>query len=320
MFSIVVPVMNEEKRILHLLRTIVSQTHRPIEIIVVNGGSTDSTHEIVTGFAGELNRHDFILRLVDEKASRPHGGNVSSARNLGVRACNGENILMLDADFVLADNGILAQLGNALRENEIAFFETVALVDSWLEHQAWLDAEKPLLSNNSVGGWAFRKWILDRYKFDESLAFGEDMDLLQRLSEANLLHSARVAATGFKHFPENLKEVRRQKLWYGRTAIMWVRKHHSLRELLVLSPLAVLGLFFLQFIGYAYSTSIGLTATAVFLVPPAILLCMSGEKNLQRLVYLIFVRTIYGAFFFSVGFIGGVLELLLRGHIRMSRE
>jgi len=319
MLSIVVPVFNEEKRILSLLRTIVNQTYRPIEIIVVDGGSTDRTHEIVTGLAKELNRDDFNLKLVEEKEFQPNGGNVSAARNLGIRASHGQNILMLDADFVLANNEILAQLANALRDNEIAFFETVALIDSWLEHQIWLDAEKPLFSNNSVGGWAFRKWILDKYKFDESLAFGEDMDLLQRLAKANLLHPTKVEAIGFKHFPESPKEVRRQKRWYGRTAIMWVKKHHSLRELLVLSPLAILVLFFLQFVGYAFAVTLGLTATAIFLLPPVMLLFKSSEKNLQRLAYLIFVRTIYGSFFFSVGFIGAVL-LLLHGQVSTSRE
>jgi len=50
LFSIVIPALNEEEHIEHLLRSIYEQDYRPIEVIVVDDGSTDATKQIVKKF------------------------------------------------------------------------------------------------------------------------------------------------------------------------------------------------------------------------------------------------------------------------------
>ena len=305
LISVIVPTLNETQHVLRLLLSISNQTYRPIEVVMVDGGSTDDTTKIAAQFGEETKGEDFRLVLVKAEV------NVSKARNLGIQISHGERILLLDADFILSDSGIVQQLNDALETHDMAFFETRTIVDSWLEYQLMLDAEAPLFAHNTIAGWAFKRELFESFQFDESLEFGEDRDFMIRLSKSGLLGFKRIEGIGLRHFPHTLQQLRRQKLWYGRTAPVWVRKHHSLRELAILSPLAIFGLFVLLFAAFFYSIILGVVLTAVFLSIPLALLRRSRTKGVRRMGYLLLVRTIYGSVFFSLGFVRGLIQLLL---------
>lgn len=314
LFSIVVPVLNGKTHVFPLLTSIRDQTYRPVEVVMVDGGSTDGTPTMVEEFAERTNTKDFNVAVVNS------AGNASESKNIGVRACHGENVLLLDADFVLSDFEILCQLNNALECDHIAYFNTATIAETYLEENLMLDSRAPLFSLNGVGGWAFRRELLERFQFDESLAFGEDMDFLDGLSKSGILRPALIKAVGLRHFPHTLDELRQQKLWYGRTVIMWIRKHHSLREMLVLSPLVAIGLLVSLPLAFFFSTALGAGLSVIFLSIPFILLVRSTTRNVKRMAYLIFVRTIYGSFFFSVGFVQGLVQQVTKGSTKMSRD
>jgi glycosyltransferase involved in cell wall biosynthesis len=82
--SVVVPALNEERHIGHLLRDIGRQTRRPQEVIVVDAGSHDGTVAVARQFAG--------VRVLD--GERP----VARGRNLGGRSASGDVVVFLDAD------------------------------------------------------------------------------------------------------------------------------------------------------------------------------------------------------------------------------
>ena len=272
---------------------------------MVDGGSTDDTTTIAAHFAEQITGEDFKLALVKAEV------NVSTARNLGIQTSHGEQILLLDADFILSDPRIVQQLNDALKSHDMAYFETKTIVDSWLEYHLMLDAEAPLFAYNTVAGWAFKRELFENFQFDESLEFGEDRDFMIRLSRSGLLHAKLIECVGLRHFPHTLQQLGRQKLWYGRTAPVWIRKHHSPTELAILSPLAVFGLFALLFAAFFYSIILGIVLIAIFLSIPLALLQRSRTKGVRRMAYLILVRTIYGSVFFSFGFVRGLIQLLL---------
>jgi len=85
--SICITVFNEERTIGPLLEALLRQTVKPVEIIVVDGGSTDKTVEIIRHFQ----KKDRRLKLLREKCSRARG------RNLAVEVAKGEIIVMTDA-------------------------------------------------------------------------------------------------------------------------------------------------------------------------------------------------------------------------------
>ena len=87
--SIIVPVYNVENTLERCVRSLMAQTLRSIEIILVNDGSPDRSPEICRQLASEDGR----IRVID----KPNGG-ISSARNAGLDAARGEYILFCDSD------------------------------------------------------------------------------------------------------------------------------------------------------------------------------------------------------------------------------
>ena len=89
-FSIIVPVYNVEKYVKKCLESIVNQTYRDYEVIIVNDGSTDGSIRIVNQFIEEdPNR----IRLINQQ-NKGLGG----ARNTGLENALGEYIVYLDSD------------------------------------------------------------------------------------------------------------------------------------------------------------------------------------------------------------------------------
>jgi glycosyltransferase involved in cell wall biosynthesis len=87
--SIVVPVYNVEEYLVKCLTSLVNQTLKDIEIIVVNDGATDRSEIIIQEFALKYSN---IIALMKEN------GGLSDARNYGVQHAKGEYIGFIDSD------------------------------------------------------------------------------------------------------------------------------------------------------------------------------------------------------------------------------
>jgi glycosyltransferase involved in cell wall biosynthesis len=84
--SVVVPTHNCAPFLAEAIESALAQSHRRIEIIVVDDGSTDATADVLNQYASRVS----VIR-------QPNEG-VSAARNVGIRASHGEYIALLDAD------------------------------------------------------------------------------------------------------------------------------------------------------------------------------------------------------------------------------
>lgn len=93
-FSIIVPLYNKAQYVRHALETIVAQTYKDWELIVVNDGSTDESLQIVEDYIRETMSDE---RLAIRVISQANAG-VAAARNRGVKECSGEYLCFLDAD------------------------------------------------------------------------------------------------------------------------------------------------------------------------------------------------------------------------------
>jgi len=100
--SVVMPVKDGERFIAAALDSVFAQHYEPLEVVVVDDGSTDATAEIVQALPVTYLRQD-------------HAG-VAAARNAGVAAARGEIVAFLDADDVWLP-GTLASRVNYLLEN-----------------------------------------------------------------------------------------------------------------------------------------------------------------------------------------------------------
>jgi glycosyltransferase involved in cell wall biosynthesis len=95
--SAIIPLYNGEKYIAQAIRSVESQILKPLELIIVDDGSTDGGCEIVEHLAKSV-----PLTLIH----KPNGGQ-SSARNLGVKHSKGRLIALLDQDDIWYPNHLL---------------------------------------------------------------------------------------------------------------------------------------------------------------------------------------------------------------------
>ncbi|MDR2962974.1 MAG: glycosyltransferase [Bacteroidales bacterium] len=95
--SIIIPVYNVEDYLRNCLDSVVNQTFRDIEIILIDDGSTDNSLEIMKEFAEQ----DVRIKIISQQNS-----GVSTARNKGFKEANGEYFLFVDSDDTILHNSV----------------------------------------------------------------------------------------------------------------------------------------------------------------------------------------------------------------------
>lgn len=100
-FSIIVPVYNVEEYIGDCLESIINQTEKDFEVIVVNDGTKDKSIEIAKKYP---------VKIVEEENK-----GLSAARNLGVKHAKGDYIIFIDSDDYI-EKDLLKELSNAIKD------------------------------------------------------------------------------------------------------------------------------------------------------------------------------------------------------------
>ena len=95
LISVVLPVYNVENYLEKCLNSVVKQTYKNIEIIIVNDGSLDSSIDICNKYANKDSRIKVF--------TKPNGG-LSDARNFGIKKSMGEFITFIDSDDYVTDD------------------------------------------------------------------------------------------------------------------------------------------------------------------------------------------------------------------------
>ena len=102
--SVVVPAYNAEAYIERCLNSVLAQTYKQIDLIVINDGSTDGTKTVVE----KISKEDGRVRLISIE-----NAGVSHARNVGIDNARGEYITFVDADDFI-DNEMYEHLMNLI--------------------------------------------------------------------------------------------------------------------------------------------------------------------------------------------------------------
>ena len=89
LLSVILPVYNREQSLKRAAEAVLSQSYEPIELIIVDDGSTDGTAELCRRLSEDH---------ADVTALRKENGGPSSARNLGLKTAKGEYIAFMDSD------------------------------------------------------------------------------------------------------------------------------------------------------------------------------------------------------------------------------
>jgi glycosyltransferase involved in cell wall biosynthesis len=106
--SVIVPVYNVYEYIEKCLDSLVNQTYKNIEIILINDGSTDNSLDIIKKYQ---KKHENIIVINQEN----HGQGY--ARNKGIEKSNGEFIMFVDSDDYV-DTDIVKKLVGSIKDND----------------------------------------------------------------------------------------------------------------------------------------------------------------------------------------------------------
>jgi glycosyltransferase involved in cell wall biosynthesis len=172
------------------------QTHRPIEIIVVNDGSVDESEKIVHEVFEELKTSSDISvhYFYQENKGAP------AARNLGLTNASGSFIKFLDSDDLLPTEGI-SDLVNAFEDGIDVVFGNGIRIDADSKHilpfgYEGFNNNEPISTvvgrSITMGCLMFRKKCFEAIRFDESIQVMQDRQICVKL----LVHGF-----SFMHFP-----------------------------------------------------------------------------------------------------------------------
>lgn len=183
-FSVIIPTLNEEKFLPHLLDSLVAQTDKDFEVIVVDGMSKDKTVEVA-------HQYDRLLPSLKVLAGDKRG--VSRQRNIGAKNAWGEWLVFIDADSVLYPHA-LSRISAYIKTHKPTIFT------SWFspDQDTQSDGLSTLFANMYIEGsilihrpvspgtmTIIHKNIFHSVRgYDETITFAEDYDLTKRVAKA----------------------------------------------------------------------------------------------------------------------------------------
>lgn len=120
MVSVIIPVYNGERHLCQTIQSALDQTYRPLEILVIDDGSTDGTAEIAKKFSGQVLhfRHDNC--------------GPAASRNRGVAESGGDYIAFLDADDLWHQEKIEKQI-SYLKRHRVCELCVTYIENFWSE-------------------------------------------------------------------------------------------------------------------------------------------------------------------------------------------
>ena len=152
LISVVVPVYNVEKYIDKCINSIINQTYKNLEIILVDDGSPDNCGNICDEYAKKDNR---IIVIHKEN------GGLSDARNTGIEVSKGKYITFIDSDDYISDN-------------YVSF-----LYNLIIEYKADISIGKHyvLYENGEINTATGKKYELEPKQALEMMLYGDDLDV-----------------------------------------------------------------------------------------------------------------------------------------------
>ncbi len=199
LISVIIPCYNNGRYLHTAINSILSQSYKHYEIIVVDDGSTDNTKEVAGSYSD--------VKYIYQSNQGP-----SAARNKGIEVSAGNYLVFLDADDWLVPDAMMTNLQYLQQSPDIAFVSGAHEIANELKNENFLvrmaTNEEPycqLLKKNYIGMLAtvlFRKWAFKLYKFDIALRGCEDYDLYLKIARTHQVRIHREVIAVYR-FHEN---------------------------------------------------------------------------------------------------------------------
>ncbi|MBI4020053.1 MAG: glycosyltransferase family 2 protein [Candidatus Aenigmarchaeota archaeon] len=309
--SIVIAARNNADTLGQCIESLLSQTYKNTEIIVVNDGSTDNTARLAKRYPVKV----VSIRHTIYGCSRP--------RRRGIGKAKGEFILIVDADAKyhpryierlirhFKDRRIAAAAGRVIVWNPDTWITRCREVMYKVRFDDPANMEKEIKAGK-IAAWFMRKKAYDEVGgHDRSIPhIGEDVDVTRRILKAGYNVVYEPTAFWRHKYPSTLKEVARRSFNYGRSAVHFYKKYpdefSTARFLFSLSPLFIALLLLI-------SPAIALVLLLIYLAVLEGQACRwfaraKGYKNRYYLLGCYAVIGTVGSFAHSLGVMKGVFS------------
>ncbi len=178
MVSVVICVYNGERFLAEAIDSVFAQDYRPIEVIVVDDGSSDRSAEIARSYSD--------VRVLSQENT-----GLGAARNTGIHASTGAFLAFLDADDVMLPSKLSEQAGYLAVHPEVGYVlcRQKLVPDTGSDLPAWARRD-PIFGDpggvQPTSGLVRRTALERAGGFDPSLRTGDGMEWLSRLREAGI--------------------------------------------------------------------------------------------------------------------------------------
>lgn len=187
--SILLPVFNAEKTITETLQSIINQTYKDFEIIIINDGSTDNSELYILNFKDER------IKYYKNKTNK----GLIYTLNRGIELCKGQYIIRMDADDIMLPSRIDTQI--KFMDNNPQILASGSAVIKFYTNKKYTRIYTPPLSPEEIDAKILlgspiphpssiiRKEILTKFniKYDYNYLHAEDYKLWYDLSKYGLL-------------------------------------------------------------------------------------------------------------------------------------
>ena len=174
--SVIVPVYNTEKYLEKCLESIVNQTYKDIEIIIINDGSTDNSSKIINKYV------DKYSNIVYKEITN-HGQGY--ARNLGIKLSSGDYIMFLDSDDYV-DVDIISKMINKIGTCDVVVCDIYKVIGNELVnfknyYNYFKDNINLMLSHPGPVAKLYKKEVIKNVSFLENIYY-EDLSFTPVIS------------------------------------------------------------------------------------------------------------------------------------------
>ena len=178
LISVIVPAYNREKYIGAALDSIFAQDYRPIEVVVVDDGSTDGTASVARSYPD--------VRYIYQENQGP-----AVARNTGLANCTGELISFLDADDYWPANKLRIQSDYLATHPDVGcvIAKSRNFLQEGMNLPRWISED---MMTKDGGGWTLGSCLAHRWVFDRIghlnvlFPYGDDLEWCMRVREAKI--------------------------------------------------------------------------------------------------------------------------------------
>lgn len=224
--SVIIPCFNHGMYLQKAIESVLKQTYRNIEILVIDDGSTDNTKEVAAKYPG-------VKYIYQQNQG------LSAARNTGAQYSTGDFLLFLDADDWLYPSGIEVNAGYLTQHKDIAFvsgiYDAVYVEENVIKEGAHVvEAEHyhRLLQCNYIGMVAtvlFQQWVFKEFSYDTSLRNSEDYDLYLKVARKYPVYHHQYKIAAYRLHSNNMS-ANIPLMLTGVLSVLRRQKHHLRTE------------------------------------------------------------------------------------------